>query len=179
MRHLRRELRHMRLLNLGYRDYSHYLRSARWVDKRREYRASGLPQDCFCGETESIQLHHMTYERVGAEELTDLTPVCPPCHAMIHVLVDRGEIGLDFTGFVNKQRAERNAQDAERRAAGQETWVQLHHNELAEQAVAHMKREVKDLRRRALKLGRDPHPIMEKLVKVAQWTNHELANAGY
>lgn len=104
---LRREVRHMRLLKLGFRSYPHYLRSARWADKRREYQESGLPQDCFCGETEGIQLHHMTYERVGEELLTDLTPVCPPCHAMIHTLADRGEIGLDFTGFVNEERAAR------------------------------------------------------------------------
>lgn len=110
---LRREVRLIRLRELGYRDYSHYLRSAHWADTRREYQESGLPQDCFCGETEGIQLHHMTYERIGREELGDLTPVCPSCHAMIHALANRGEIGLDFTGFVNEQRADKRRAEVE------------------------------------------------------------------
>lgn len=110
---LRRDLRQIRLRELGYRNYPHYLRSAHWADVRREYQSSGLPQDCFCGETEGIQLHHMTYERVGREELADLTPVCPTCHAMIHALEARGEIGLDFTGFVNEQRGAKRRAEVE------------------------------------------------------------------
>ena len=75
---------------------------------RRRYRESDRPQNCICGETERLQLHHLTYERVGAERLDDLTPLCANCHAMIHELERRGEIGLDFTGFVDAKRAERN-----------------------------------------------------------------------
>jgi len=57
----------------------------------------------------------MTYERVGREELTDLTPLCRRCHAMLHELERRGEVGLDFTGFVNEERARRNREAAARR----------------------------------------------------------------
>lgn len=101
----RRFRRQLRLEQLGYRDYRDYLRSAHWHDLKRRYRESDRPQECICGEVERVQLHHLTYERIGHEELTDLTPLCARCHAMIHELERRGEIGLDFAGFVNAQRA--------------------------------------------------------------------------
>lgn len=66
------------------------------------------PQACICGKTDELQLHHLTYERLGDEDLSDLTPLCADCHAMVHVLERRGLIGLDFSGFVNERRAERN-----------------------------------------------------------------------
>jgi hypothetical protein len=103
----RRYRRRQKLAVLGFRTYDDYLRAPHWRQVRARYRASDQPQDCMCGETEGLHLHHLTYERLGAEALTDLTPLCPTCHAMIHVLERRGEIGLDFTGFVNEKRAER------------------------------------------------------------------------
>lgn len=111
---LRREQRHMRLVRLGYRNYDEYLRSPHWAKVRAGYAASPtLPQDCICGEAERLQLHHTTYERIGAEDLSDLTPLCPTCHAMIHTLEARGEIGLDFAGLVNEQRAEKRRREVE------------------------------------------------------------------
>jgi len=104
----RRRGRQVRLEALGFPDYPAYLRSSHWKAKRAEYRCSPNPQECICGETESLQLHHTTYERIGNEALTDLTPLCGSCHNMIHELERRGEIGLDFTGFVNEERAKRN-----------------------------------------------------------------------
>lgn len=53
----------------------------------------------------------MTYERVGDEELADLTPLCQPCHAIVHTLERRGEMGLDFAGLVNEQRARRYGEE--------------------------------------------------------------------
>lgn len=57
-----------------------------------------------CGDTQ-IQLHHTTYERVGRELLTDLTPLCARCHALVHVLERRGDIGIDLDGLFDDQRA--------------------------------------------------------------------------
>lgn len=104
-RRARIETRKARLEALGYRDYPHYLSSPAWHDTRRRYFESDQPQDCICGETYELQLHHLTYERVGEEELTDLTPMCKRCHSMLHELERRGEVGLDFQGFVNEERA--------------------------------------------------------------------------
>lgn len=99
----RRRQRAKRLRELGYQDYDDYLRSPHWRAIKARYRASELPQVCMCGETE-VHLHHKTYERIGAENLTDLTPLCATCHTLIHVLERRGEIGLDLAGFESAQR---------------------------------------------------------------------------
>lgn len=102
----RRYHRELVLAKQGFQSYPEYLRSPRWADVKRRYGADlGRPQDCICGETEGLQLHHLTYERVGSEDLSDLTPLCRNCHAMIHTLVERGELGLDLTGFISERRA--------------------------------------------------------------------------
>jgi hypothetical protein len=104
--HVRRRraerLAHLRLL--GYASYGDYLRSPHWLRTRQRYLESDLPQTCVCGDWD-IQLHHMTYERVGAEELSDLTPLCRRCHSLVHVLEWRREIGLDLDGLCDGDRA--------------------------------------------------------------------------
>ena len=125
--------RHLALQRLGFKDYAAYIRSSAWADVKRRYRASDLPQDCFCGETEGLQLHHLTYERVGREELTDLSPLCADCHSMIHVLERRGDLTLDLVGLVNKKRAEREREHGElarmtQRRAQEDPWVDVFHN---------------------------------------------------
>jgi hypothetical protein len=100
----RYKARTKRLRALGYRNYGEYLRSPHWLRLRATYRASDLPQICVCGETE-VHLHHLTYERVGAEVLPDLTPLCRRCHALVHVLEWRGQIGLDLDGLCDAERA--------------------------------------------------------------------------
>lgn len=82
-----------------------------------------------CGETEGLHLHHLTYERLGAERLDDLTPLCPNCHAMVHVLVKRGEMGLDFAGFVDEQRQQRYAKERNQPQPG-ESWGEVHADRL-------------------------------------------------
>lgn len=93
------------LRTLGYENYGAYLRSAHWKRTRAEYRASDLPQDCVCGDLET-HLHHLTYERIGAERLSDLVPLCPSCHSLVHVLEWRGDLGIDLKGLTDAERAE-------------------------------------------------------------------------
>lgn len=107
----RRQQRAAKLSALGFASYADYLNSAQWRTVRQRYFASDLPQDCMCGASENLQLHHLTYERAGAEQLTDLTPLCAQCHVMIHTLERRGDIGLDLTGFVSEKRAARYAEE--------------------------------------------------------------------
>jgi len=102
--------RNQQLRKLGHEDYAAYLKSPEWANVKRRYRASLRPQDCgLCGTGENIQIHHLTYERVGQEELADLVALCGDCHSMLHVLERRGDIeGLDFEGLIDHARAERN-----------------------------------------------------------------------
>lgn len=87
--------RNSALRRLGFSSYDAYLGGDHWQATRRAYFASDRPQKCICGETENLQLHHITYERVGAERLDDLRVLCAGCHTMLHVLEDRGDSTLD------------------------------------------------------------------------------------
>ncbi len=67
--------------------YSDYIRSRSWKEKRNEFLASNLFEDCCaaCREKkESYNVHHMTYERLGAEQLEDLVALCARCHNDLH-----------------------------------------------------------------------------------------------
>jgi hypothetical protein len=72
-----------RLKELGVASYADYLASDHWKSIKQRYRASNLPQGCGCG-ARATALHHRTYARLGAELLTDLEPVCQPCHRKLH-----------------------------------------------------------------------------------------------
>lgn len=72
-------------------DYSLYLRSKHWRDVKRRY-YSKYPYKCIkCGWKKNIQLHHLTYERIGNERLTDLQALCVRCHREAHGLVKLGQ----------------------------------------------------------------------------------------
>ena len=64
--------------------YDDYLRSAKWHAKRDAV----LRRDNYvcrgCGTNRAVQVHHLTYARVGREMLFDLVSVCKDCHATIH-----------------------------------------------------------------------------------------------
>src|SRR5665811_1498150 len=68
--------------------YAAYMNSKAWQDKRRAWYArwvtlTGTSPVCLvCGRRWSVRsghLHHLTYQRLGAEEPTDLMPLCKLC----------------------------------------------------------------------------------------------------
>lgn len=73
-----------KLAKLGYASYADYLQAEHWQEVRRRYRASKRPQSCGCGRKILLHLHHLTYERLGAEEMEDLLLLCADCHAQEH-----------------------------------------------------------------------------------------------
>ena len=66
-------------------NYYSYIRSGRWRRVRRErLRIDGF-KCAICGARENLQVHHMSYERLGQTgEIFDLITLCRECHAMIH-----------------------------------------------------------------------------------------------
>lgn len=64
--------------------YNKYLSSPEWKAKRAEVlrRARGVCEGCL--NQEAVQVHHLTYKRVGNEMLFDLVAVCNDCHNAIH-----------------------------------------------------------------------------------------------
>lgn len=61
-------------------DYAAYLASHEW----RERRNDALRRDGFrcqrCSATRRLQVHHLTYVRVGHEDPDDLVTLCARCH---------------------------------------------------------------------------------------------------
>lgn len=64
-------------------DYGQYMQSKEWSHKR----LLRLKVDYFrcrtCWNTEDLEVHHLTYERLGNEEVSDLITLCKYCHEVI------------------------------------------------------------------------------------------------
>ena len=64
--------------------YRRYLRSPHWQSRRRSAleRANGRCRDC--GQSASLEVHHLTYNRLGSEHRKDLRALCRECHERRH-----------------------------------------------------------------------------------------------
>lgn len=66
-----------------------YLNSEHWKAFRRFYFAKKKPKVCdFCKLKKKLDLHHVTYERIGREKIGDVVAICRSCHDEIHALFD-------------------------------------------------------------------------------------------
>jgi uncharacterized protein YlaI len=65
-------------------EYDVYLKSPEWKSKR----ARALKRDGYlcqgCLERRATQVHHRTYDHVGAEVLFELISLCDDCHQRLH-----------------------------------------------------------------------------------------------
>lgn len=60
--------------------YRSYINSPRWAERKRDY-YSRHPRRCAaCGTTERVDLHHVSYARLGNELDEDLLPLCRHHH---------------------------------------------------------------------------------------------------
>jgi hypothetical protein len=64
--------------------YRSYLQSNSWRIKRRRILDLAGNRCEKCGANEKLQVHHLTYKRLGAELDTDLVALCPGCHYKAH-----------------------------------------------------------------------------------------------
>lgn len=64
--------------------YTEYLLTDHWKNLRQQKLKSAKFRCELCFSPNSLQVHHKTYERRGAELLTDLIVLCRPCHARHH-----------------------------------------------------------------------------------------------
>lgn len=64
--------------------YAQYLASPEWAAIRSKVmrRAAGVCEGC--ADAEPNEVHHLTYENVGAEFMFELVALCGPCHRRIH-----------------------------------------------------------------------------------------------
>jgi 5-methylcytosine-specific restriction endonuclease McrA len=64
--------------------YLSYIRSPAWFERRRKHLLKHGPDCKACGADQKIQLHHKTYDRLGAEKDADLVALCETCHKAVH-----------------------------------------------------------------------------------------------
>lgn len=70
--------------NAGRQEYEEYIKSPEWRALRVKVfrRCKGICEGC--GENAAVQVHHLTYDRLGNEMLFDLVAVCLHCHERLH-----------------------------------------------------------------------------------------------
>ena len=67
--------------------YAAYLKTPHWRELRQ--RKVAAEKECYiCGATSGLEVHHMSYKRVGAERLSDLCLLCGACHEAVHKLAN-------------------------------------------------------------------------------------------
>lgn len=108
-----------RLQNLGFQSYSGYLAGQHWQDFKHAYRVSTRPQLCAVCASPSIELHHHTYERLGAEWLKDVIPLCRDHHEAVHVWLREKSLPVEATKRAVMSIRDRaaNAQKAKKKKA--------------------------------------------------------------
>jgi hypothetical protein len=65
-------------------EYRQYLSSNEWRGKRERVLRRDKNRCIKCHSVENLQIHHLTYERVGKEFLCDLITLCRKCHERVH-----------------------------------------------------------------------------------------------
>ncbi len=65
-------------------DYEAYLQTQEWADRRALIftRSGGVCEGC--RQAAAAEVHHLTYEHVGAEFLWELVAICRECHERVH-----------------------------------------------------------------------------------------------
>ncbi len=66
------------------RKYLAYLESDRWALQRTAALARASYRCSTCGSPVDLEVHHLTYERLGEELPQDLTVLCGKCHTRLH-----------------------------------------------------------------------------------------------
>lgn len=86
--HIAAQIHERRIVHLDYaeskRRYGEYLRSPEWKERRDRIVKRDRSQCQSCASKSQLQVHHMTYERIGNENDGDLVTVCHACHQRIH-----------------------------------------------------------------------------------------------
>lgn len=65
-------------------DHRTYIRSAPWKKKVKEKRDLVGNKCELCSSEKFLQVHHLTYERLGKELMEDLQVLCADCHMKVH-----------------------------------------------------------------------------------------------
>lgn len=65
-------------------DFYQYIKTQAWEEMRQKvFRRDGF-RCVVCGEEKNLNVHHLTYENLGAEKVSDMITLCRTCHQGIH-----------------------------------------------------------------------------------------------
>lgn len=67
-------------------NHAAYMLTEHWRQRRLSYYMSHARRCNGCKSTDSIELHHLSYENVYGEPDEDLMPLCEGCHAYVHII---------------------------------------------------------------------------------------------
>jgi len=94
--------------------YKEYLQSGEWKHlegiklNNTKYTCEG------CNETGRVlEVHHLTYERIGMELLTDLVVYCTECHKVAHGKAKQTEWNKYLDNETNDKPKEQSVKDIE------------------------------------------------------------------
>lgn len=81
-------------------NYREYIQSDQWQLKRlTRIKKDGGKRKCFMCQTYGpTDIHHKTYERLGAEHMSDLVQLCRNCHDIVHAYckITGGRVNLEY-----------------------------------------------------------------------------------
>lgn len=66
------------------KEYKRYIASSKWYYKRMDALEFHGKKCKACGSVQKLDVHHLTYDRLGNEFLSDLIILCRPCHDEEH-----------------------------------------------------------------------------------------------
>lgn len=111
---------------IGYANYSAYLRSEHW--KVFSGGMKGSKCHC-CGRRDHLNVHHVTYERLGGEWPCDVTTVCDGCHVEIHKMAKAGcpleKAHIALRKQIDHDRSRKATNAGKQRRNGRNRWVEL------------------------------------------------------
>lgn len=65
-------------------EWGEYIHSVAWEETRQKiFRRDGFRCVC-CGASKNLNVHHITYDNLGAERPSDLVTLCQKCHEKVH-----------------------------------------------------------------------------------------------
>ena len=67
-----------------YRFYGYYINSSKWKKIRQKRIEKDGYRCSLCGSAINLNVHHISYDRLGSEDLEDLVTLCRNCHCTLH-----------------------------------------------------------------------------------------------
>lgn len=76
---------HAKAREAGFESYAHFLASDHWAGMRQRVLERDAGSCTRCPSKVRLQVHHLTYKRLGRERMEDLTMLCRACHREAHM----------------------------------------------------------------------------------------------